>query len=603
MPLVNYMRRHWMLGTVVLLSALFRIIYYAQLQAGPCFWQHRWMQSDMNYFDTWGRQIAAGDWLSKSIAVPMHHWQLNVAMEYLDRHLDELSVLQAQAANDPDPYRVRAVARALWTRWNGQGVFYQDPLYPYLLAIVYLILRPDPHWAFFLQMLVGMATNILIFLIARRIWGVGAGFLAGILAVAASPLLYYELILKRESLIVAMSLMLVWLAILTQDRPHRSRWFALGLAWGLALLLKSTFWLLGLGLVAGLAFIQRHKDHPGKGVIFFSAGLVLALLPLIGRNVAVGAPPLSLASGGTVTFVSHNARDYDARMSGFAEWGSFHVSTHFAQIMDRSQGRFLPALMATLRTHTPGSYLRQLANKFAAVWHWYEIPNNTNFYFYRLYAPILYLPATFALIGPLGVLGLLVGLPHWRKAWPLYTLVVTAVIPLLAFYTSSRLRLPLVAGLIPFGAAAIVRLWSWTRMRRFWHAGLSACLLSLAAIAINRPLPKGMPLLRYADCAVPFEETYYTPRIQQALLCGDLPRALDEYHQVLDHAPAFIRACGPTRGPVSMAEAGLVNFYAHRYREYAELLGKAGKIQEAKEAFLRAEGLGATLHPFIQENR
>jgi len=595
---MNMLRRHGMLATIVALSVIVRIIYFVQLQKSPCIWQHRWTQSDMFYFDQWGQAIAAGDWLSKTVSVPMHNWHVNIAMEHLNRNLAQLTPLHAKAAEDPDPDRVRAVARALWSEWLGKHVFYQDPLYSYLTGIIYAILNPDPGWVFLFQMLAGVTTTVLIFLIARFCFGPAVAGIAGLLAALYSPALYYELVLVRESLITMMSLLLAGLTLLILKYRQRHWWFLTGIVLGIAILLKSTFILLGLGLTAGLTVKQwRERQALMPSLSLLVIGLILALSPLVARNLLVGASPFSLASGGINTLIFHNAEDYDARIASRAEFGGFHVSRHGARIMGKSHGKLLPAAIETLRTHTPSSYLSQLGHKLACVWHWYEIPNNSNYYFYRLHAWILHLPITFAVIGPLGLAGLLMGIPGWRKTWPLYLLVCCLLFPLLFFYTSSRLRLPLVTALIPFSALTIFQTLAWIRARRFWPAGVALGAITVAALVINRPLPNGMPRIRHDDFQVAFD-VYYYPRIQQSLDRSDLPSALAEYRRILTTKPTLIREISSTRQPQNMAEAKIVNFFAMRFHEYGLLLAMDNQGQESKLALARANELGNALQPF-----
>lgn len=557
----------------------------------------------MHYFDAWGRQIAAGDWLSKSVAVPMHGWHVNLATEHLNRHPDQLALLQAQAADDPDPDRARAMARALWTNWSGGKTFYQDPLYPYLIGATYALFGPDPRWVFLWQMLAGVFTNVLIFLIARRCFNPAVAGVSGLFAALCSPVLYYELILVRESLIAMMSMLLAGLALLVMTHPQRRWWLLTGIALGIAILLKSSFVLLGLGLTAGLAVMQwreRRRLMPTLGMLV--GGLTLALSPLVARNLAVGAYPFSLASGGINTFIFHNAEDYDARIATRAEFGGYHVSRHGARIMAESQGKFVQAAIETLKTHTPSSYLSQLGHKLACVWHWYEIPNNSNYYFYRLYAWILYLPITFAAIGPLGLAGLLMGIPCWRKAWPLYLLVLCSLFPLLAFYTSSRLRLPFVVGLIPFAALPIVQVATWIQAARHLPAVLALGGTLLAATLVGRPLPKGTPRVRQSDFQVAFD-IYYHPRIQRALEDGELAFAAKEYQNILASMPDHVRQLGPSRIPTGMAEATVANYFAHRLSEYAMLLHRAGQTDVAGQFLSRADEIGTALALFRKENQ
>jgi len=49
---------------------LIRIAYFVEIVHSPLIAQHRWSQSDMNFFDRWAKAIADGDWLSENIAPP-----------------------------------------------------------------------------------------------------------------------------------------------------------------------------------------------------------------------------------------------------------------------------------------------------------------------------------------------------------------------------------------------------------------------------------------------------------------------------------------------------------------------------------------------------
>ena len=141
-----------------------------------------------------------------------------------------------------------------------------------------------------------------------------------------------------------------------------------------------------------------------------------------------------------------------------------------SRILAESGNRFVPAILGTLRTHpSVWGYLRQLGGKLAWTWHWYEIPNNENFYYYRLHSAVLrYLPVTFFILAPLGILGLLVAAPRFVSCGTLYCLVLTSFIPLITFYVLSRFRAPLMAALIPFAALSLWRTCEWI-IHREWR--------------------------------------------------------------------------------------------------------------------------------------
>jgi tetratricopeptide (TPR) repeat protein len=172
---------------------------------------------------------------------------------------------------------------------------------------------------------------------------------------------------------------------------------------------------------------------------------------------------------------------------------------------------------------------------------WYEVPNNTNFYYYRLHASVLRcLPVTFLLIGPLSLAGMALAAPRIRQLWLLYAMVLTTLLVLLAFGVYSRLRLPMVPPLILFAALTPVSIIRWASSRNF--AKLSCLTLALIVLALwmGRPLSPSQPLIRYFDYAAPFQ-TYYNPRIAEAAARRDPAAAAALLAEALCYEPEELR--------------------------------------------------------------
>ena len=85
------------LVAIVTVSILLRLIYWLQLSQGPCLWQHRWDQSDMNFFHTWATEIAAGDWLTDRPQHPLHEWHKELATRYFDAYPAEAQRITLEA--------------------------------------------------------------------------------------------------------------------------------------------------------------------------------------------------------------------------------------------------------------------------------------------------------------------------------------------------------------------------------------------------------------------------------------------------------------------------------------------------------------------------
>src|SRR6185503_20834170 len=178
---------------------------------------------------------------------------------------------------------------------------------------------------------------------------------------------FYEMVLLRDSLVVFAGLGLAWLAGRQLSAGTSRGWLGLGVAGGVALMLKFHFVLFLGGLAAAVLWRDRGRPRNGlRAAGLLVLGTALGLLPVMARNVAVRLPPIVPATNGTVTFILANAED-----AGTVDWGLGHA----AAILGASQNRLLPAAAATLRTHASvRSYLWLLARRFGAAWYWFETP-------------------------------------------------------------------------------------------------------------------------------------------------------------------------------------------------------------------------------------
>jgi hypothetical protein len=255
--------------------------------------------------------------------------------------------------------------------------------------------------------------------------------------------------------------------------------------------------------------------------------------------------------------------------------------------MGKSGGRFLPAALDAIGTHTPTSVAALLWHKIDNVWHWYEIPNMVSFYYMRRLAPVLaWLPVTFYLVAPLALVGLVAGWRHRREAWPLYALAACLFVSLAGFLVLGRLRAAMMAAVIPFAALAVA-----TCIRGRTAARL-AILASAAALLLwtGRPLPAGVPLIPVSDWLTPFA-VEYQDRIKRALDAGDRASAAAAYADFLRYEPPFSEM--PTSGSVLVNDADreLARTFAQTHAVVSELLRGLGRTADAQAHIQRATAL------------
>jgi 4-amino-4-deoxy-L-arabinose transferase-like glycosyltransferase len=665
--------RHWLvIAAILALSIAFRIAYFLEAQEGPPAVQHRWNQADMFFFDRWAREIAAGDWLSREVEPPFHSWHFDAAKAYFESHPEELTRLKPLAAGKADAFFAKrpeaeatlahqmqpkgeeyyqkhpgelaalreeiVAASLLWREWGGPLRFHQEPLYPYLVGLTYVLFGPDPQYVYLWQMLLGAISNVLVYLIARRHFGEATGLIAGLLAVLCPPLVYFEAILLRESLIVFFGLLLVWLAGEASRRgrvagpieqPHDEKpplptvaeaspkktasqrlaadhngwgwWLATGCVMGVSLLVKSHFAVFVLGTLILLA-IQYRKAW--KELVRLEAvtllGIAIGLTPLVIRNLAVGVSPLALAGNGGVTFIHGNGNE--------PELGPYFVRLNdISTIMGQTHGRLLPTVIATLKTYDSClSYGKVLWGKFQITWNWYEAPDNTSFYYYGLHCPVLReLPITFGILSPLALVGLALGLRQFKNskatdssavgncpAVHLYLLILTNLAVLLAFYVRDRYRVPLTAALIPFAALTLVQTATWFYCRERGKAGLAAASVALLACWTSWPLPQDLAMIRPADYMTGYQ-LYYDPMEEQAKKAGNFARAAAILADSLALEPHCVKQLGPNRPAKTPTEIALGRLFADIHDRLGEDYNLGGRRADAEREFARVKELDA----------
>ena len=103
----------------------------------------------------------------------------------------------------------REIAGGDWLG-HGRGVFFQAPLYPYLLAILYKAVGPGLDAAYLAQIGLAVAGCYALYRAGRAMAGEQAGLAAAALAAVYGPFLFYDVQLLKESLAVTAVGFLLW---------------------------------------------------------------------------------------------------------------------------------------------------------------------------------------------------------------------------------------------------------------------------------------------------------------------------------------------------------------------------------------------------------
>jgi hypothetical protein len=576
--LENYLRnRHSaIILAIVLISALFRIAYYLEIRDTPLVNFHKVASKDMRFFHEWGNLVAGGDFLIGQEFHPDVEWYHRMGERYLAEYPDEMGILKndalAKGKKDFDPIK------ELWSKWLGGKAYHQEPLYGYIVALIYKLFGPSPFNVFIFQMILGVATNVLVFLITARCFGTVAGVFASLLAVFCGPMLFTEMVLLRTTLTLFTLVALLYAALLVMDDLRLSVCFAFGALSGLAILTQVYFAPFLAGMIAATTFAGglRHPHFKRAGAIIAGAALVLSFL--FARNVAVGIPPFTLFGNGAMNMIASNAKGVDL-------WEPTFSGPNFRIIMHKAKARALLGLWESMKSYdNPLEVAGLFANKIGTLLDWYEIPDNVNLYYFRSHSTALQLaPVSFLIVAPLGLAGIFASRKDWRRTLPYLLMVAISVAPLIAAATLGRYRAPLLISLIPFAGYSLSVI-AFNKRVASVAAGVFIAMLSYFIFIPFRDM------IRISDyqCA---GEAYYYPKIRDAEKRG----AYGEIAGIYEDWFRFEHGFGVDEPALTKGQAQIKSTTAQLTLEYAGALRKASRINEAQLQEKRADQLLASV--------
>lgn len=404
--------------------------------------------------------------------------------------------------------------------WLGSEVFFQEPLYPYVLGALYAFVSPERIVARIAQALAWSLASVVAGLVARRAFGRASGFAAAALLSLYGPGLLFPSALLKENVFLLVFAAFAWLLLRTREADGRGRgslaWLALGVAGGLGALLRGNMLVL-LPVFVAWPLLRARIERASLARALRSsacvvAGVVLALAPVALRNRAVGGELVLTTSGaGTNLYGGNNLENPFGRATEFSFVRGIprFEAGDWRREAERRTGRALsPAqtsafwrdeVVRSVRER-PLEHARILWNKLRLTLGSYEVPDNHSLEWDRAYVPISRAPwPGFGLVGVLGLAGIgmfvvlrahrvSMALVDARAAFELGLVFVLYLGTVVLTVTSDRARLPLVVLLVPFAAFELVRVAQVLRGRaQRRELVFHGALLALAAFAVHWP--------------------------------------------------------------------------------------------------------------------
>jgi tetratricopeptide (TPR) repeat protein len=383
--------------------------------------------------------------------------------------------------------------------WIGKGVFYQAPLYPYFLGVIYALFGKGSLAVRVVQIILGAGSCMLLARAGRSFFGkANTGLVAGVLLAVYPTAIFFDCSIQKSVLDLFFVCALLAVVGRLLERPQNQWWLAAGLILGLLALTRENALLFLPIVVAWLSIAWRGELWRTRlhwaGLVLL--GLAAILVPVGCRNLLVGGEfHLTTAQFGPNFYIGNSRTAtgfYEPLREGRGHaWFEREDATILAE---QATGRELtPSEVSNfwaakawddIRTDI-GRWLRLLFKKWLLVWNISEVADSDDQYTYGDWSPLMRMLNSilhFGILCPLTALGICLTWNLRERVWLLYAMILGYAGSVVLFYVFSRYRFPLVPMLILFAAAGLASLreaFRETRWRALW-TGAAAAVVAVA---------------------------------------------------------------------------------------------------------------------------
>ncbi len=443
----------YLLIAILGVGAILRGIYLYQIANGPTF---NFPSLDAAFYDHWARGLAFGDW-----AIP-------------------------KGAGNPN---------------IGELVYHKFPMYPWFLTVVYKLFGPGYMAPRIIQMMLGLGSAYIAYLMSRRWFGPFVALLTATLTSTYWLFIFYEGEIYPTALFVFFLMLTMYSAALLVEKLTLKRCLITGILFGFTALTRGNVLIFAPVLAFWLAWIV-YKRLDFKRVIYMCAaltiGVLLVISPITIRNYVVGDDFVLISSKGGINLLLGNNKYCDGvlptipnlmELTGSPTWTPFEYPK-MVNGLRRKLGRpdmkyseasaYWAGLAKKYIKEHPGRTLYMTFHKALLYWGPLEVSNPMEVHFARQHSPILRkIPGNFHMTLSLFIIGVALLIQEIRRrrrisrhnteedrttrnlneVMVLFLLFIfTYFLSILPFLVSSRYRTPILPFMFIFGGYGIYRI-------------------------------------------------------------------------------------------------------------------------------------------------
>jgi len=364
----------------------------------------------------------------------------------------------------------------------------QSPFYQYFLGLIYFFFGVELTSAWISQLILGVVSTFLVYMIAKRYMSQGSAFMAAVMFTFYGGNWFYECTLYRASIITLLILSACLFLLHFAERP--SIGLLIGSALSLSFLTQARTNLI-IFVPFALAYLWKKvfslsgtgkKWLAGYLVIFFLASLPLLIWV---KQIHGNWGPYD-QTGGENLYLA-NSPDYSVR--------SVVHDNEYRNLLESERLGTLPALQLILKdiAERPLDVTKVYLKKAYYYFNDYEVPTTHNYYLSSELSPVLkWGSIPFGVIATLGISGFFWSWKSWKRLTLLHAFFLGNLLAYLPFFIFSRYRLSMVPFLCIFSAFTLQMIYQ--RFQKNDLRALSSVIISVFALGWfvkTAPLPEG----------------------------------------------------------------------------------------------------------------
>lgn len=373
------------------------------------------------------------------------------------------------------------------------SVYEFSPLPAYLMALIYKIFSPDISYIRVLNIILGVLTCYLIYLIAKELANRTIGLAACLIAALYKPFIFYSIVPLKTSLSVFLFAMTIYFFVAVLNKYSMITLCILGIAAGFMLNVRPNFVVVNpLILLITLLSIPRERNYQKSffaALILFIGGLSISISPFVVRNYRVsGKFALTTSQAGFNLYLGNNLQNPDPyyRPVPFASSSPFKQGVQFTieasrrmhkKLFPQEASSYWSREVLKIALEQPAAFMWKLFQKTLAFFNQFEAGDHYHIGFISDFVGFFKFPfLRLWLILPFGMAGMAVSCMRSKKFFALCSTFLLYALTLIIFFTTTRYRLPLLVILIPFAVIGINCLAFFIKNKQFKHIAIYASI-------------------------------------------------------------------------------------------------------------------------------